>query len=225
MSRASRPTDILGGSVVDAIVEHLRGQILAGKIAPGEKIVIRKVQEELGISHIPVREALSRLEAEELVVLLPRRNAIASPVSSKELADIYDLRRIIEPEVAVRAAKVLEPAHLESIEKWLISTDAAAKAPTSERFLTANRRFHEAVAAPIANPTILRTLARLWRMSDRYLRLGLAVPDSVEVTCRQHHDIFDAIRSRDEEAIREAVRAHLTLADAARKSLEPAANG
>jgi len=222
VSRVISPADIVGSSLVDALVRHLREQILTGRIAPGEKIVIRKVQEEFDISHIPVREALGRLAAEDLVVNVPRRGALAAPVSAKELVDIYDLRRIIEPEVAVRSARVMDAGHVVTIRAALASTDSASKSPTSGRFLTANRWFPEAIMSPVSNPTIMRTLSHLWRMSDRYLRLGMAIPDSVEVTCRQHHDIFDALRSGKDDAIRTAVGVHLTLADATIRSLERA---
>lgn len=222
MSQAGGPPDFVGGSLVDVIVRHLRERIVTGKIAPGQKIVIRKVQEEFDISHIPVREALGRLEAEGLVVNMPRRGAIAAPVSVAELVDIYDLRRMIEPEIAVRSAKVMTDHQLDAVRSALASTDSAAKAPTSKRFISSNRRFHEALLAPKSNPTILRTLSHLWRMSDRYLRLGMAIPDSVEVTCRQHHEIFKAMCSRDEGAIRQAITDHLTLADDAIRSLERA---
>ncbi len=218
MSRAVRAADIAGSSLVEALVKHLREQILTGRIAPGEKIVIRKIQEAFDISHIPVREALARLEVEDLVVNVPRKGALAASVSVKELIDIYDLRRIIEPEVAVRSAMTMNGVHVEAIRLALVSTDSASRVPTSERFTSANRRFHEAILAPVANPTIMRTLLHLWQMSDRYLRLGMAIPDSVEVTCRQHHDIFQAMCSRDEDTIRTTVRLHLTLADAAIQS-------
>ena len=190
MTETSGPTDLVGGSLVDALVPHLRERILAGKIAPGEKIVIRKIQEEFDISHIPVREALGRLEAEGLVLNLPRRGAIAAPVSVGELVDIYDLRRIIEPEIAVRTSKVMSDVQREAIRVALIATDNASRAPNSERFIHANRRFHEAIVGPTSNSTLSRTLSHLWRTSDRYLRLGMAIPDSVEVACRQHHEIF-----------------------------------
>ena len=218
--RTARTVDIVGGSLVEALVNHLREQVLTGKIAPGEKIVIRKIQEEFDISHIPVREALGRLEAEDLVVNVPRRGALAAPVSPKELLDIYDLRRIIEPEVAVRSSRIMAEGQIEEIRVALASTYNASKSPTSERFLAANRQFHQAILAPISNPTIMRTLSRLWRMSERYLRLGMAIPDSVEVTCQQHQDIFEAVCSRHEEAIRTTVGLHLTLADATIRTLE-----
>jgi DNA-binding GntR family transcriptional regulator len=208
--------------LVDVLVPHLRERILTGKIAPGEKIVVRKIQEEFDISHIPVREALGRLEAEGLVLNLPRRGAIAAPVSVGELVDIYDLRRIIEPEIAVRTAKVMDDEQKEAIHAALVATDNASSSPNSERFIRANRRFHEAIVGPTSNPTVLRTLSHLWRQSDRYLRLGMAIPDSVEVACEQHHDIFRAMCSHDEDAIRRTVRMHLTLADGAIRTLERA---
>ena len=222
MTGANAPAELVGGSLVDALVPHLRERILTGKIAPGEKIVVRKIQEEFDISHIPVREALGRLEAEGLVLNLPRRGAIAAPVSVRELVDIYDLRRIIEPEIAVRTAKVMDDAQKEAIRAALAATDSASKAPNSERFIRANRRFHEAIVGPTSNPTLSRTLSHLWRQSDRYLRLGMAIPDSVDVACQQHHEIFGAMCSQDEEAIRRSVGMHLTLADTAIRTLERA---
>ena len=85
------------GSIQDVIEAELRERILVGDIEPGGRINVRQLEQHFGVSHIPIREAIHRLEAEGLVVNVPRRGAIAAGVSLKELDEIYDLRRILEP--------------------------------------------------------------------------------------------------------------------------------
>ena len=85
------------GTIQDVIEAELRERILVGDIEPGGRINVRQLEQHFGVSHIPIREAIHRLEAEGLVVNVPRRGAIAAGVSLKELDEIYDLRRILEP--------------------------------------------------------------------------------------------------------------------------------
>ena len=93
-------------SVVDNVTARLRGALLAGEIRPGERIKVAELEKSFGVSHIPIREAVRRLEVEGLIVALPQRAAVAAGVDLDDLAGLYDLRRIVECDVILRSSLI-----------------------------------------------------------------------------------------------------------------------
>src|SRR5919201_5149385 len=124
----ARPNDdtIQRVSLVDNVTERLRSALLTGDIQPGERIRVTALEKRFGVSHIPIREALRRLEAQGLVVTLPQRAAVAAGVALDDLAGIYDLRRIVEGHVARRAVEQMRDEDVERIEAALAELEAAA---------------------------------------------------------------------------------------------------
>src|ERR1051325_9211293 len=90
-------------SVVDNVTVLLRRALLAGEIKPGERITVAELERTFGVSHIPIREAVRRLETEGLIVALPQRAAVAAGVDLDDLAGLYDVRRIVECHVIERS--------------------------------------------------------------------------------------------------------------------------
>ena len=86
-------------TMVDGITERLRGQSLLALSSHRERIWVADLERKFGVSHIPIREALRRLQSEGFVEISPRRTTIAAGVDLNDLANIYDLRRIIEIEI------------------------------------------------------------------------------------------------------------------------------
>src|SRR5882757_10421787 len=104
MMRMFPDTPVCSPGLSRDLVGVIRQMILAGVIAPGERLVLRDLQERFNVSVIPLREALRTLEAEGWVETLPRRGTRVSPVSLAELRDVYALRRLIEPPLSRQAA-------------------------------------------------------------------------------------------------------------------------
>lgn len=123
-----------GATVLPAtgiVVDALREQIISGLIEPGEKIVITDLKAQYDVSHIPIRGALRQLEAEKLAVNVARRGSFASELSLGELAGLYDLRRLIDAEVAVRAAARFDGSGFDRIEVALRAVNGHSATPTS----------------------------------------------------------------------------------------------
>src|SRR2546423_11289763 len=106
-------------SLVDNVTERLRAALLSGEIQPGERIRVSALEKRFGVSHILIREAIRRLETEGLVVTLPQRTAVAAGVDLADLEGLYDLRRMIEGEVAERAIGRMTPEALEQLRAAL----------------------------------------------------------------------------------------------------------
>ena len=202
----------VGTSIADEMVARIRQMIVTGEIPPGGKISPKVLEERFSVSHIPIREALRLLEAEQLVVNIPRRGAIAAPVSESQMFDVYQIRRILEPEIAHAATIAMSDADLERVRKRLAALDKVTqKAPETERFLLADRAFHWAILEPGCSDLAATILEQLWRMSERYIRLAMAQLRTPTRTHEQHHEIFAALEARDPDMVQAAIAEHLAL--------------
>jgi DNA-binding GntR family transcriptional regulator len=211
---------VVGASmpIQDVIETELRERILLGVIEPGGRINVRQLEQHFGVSHIPIREAIRRLEAEGLVVSVPKRGAVAAGVSLNELDDIYDLRRIIEPPVAARAVGSMADADLDAITVAYDRLIAAEQDAGEIEFSTAHWDFHWNVLRPGATDEIERLLRRLWRVADRYVRLARDLV--IGAAHDQHHQLYAACVDHNPVAVADILQRHLHLTgDALRSQL------
>ena len=217
---ATQPRGLSPASVADEMAARIREMIITGEIPPGAKIAPKVLEELFSVSHIPIREALRLLEAEQLVVNIPRRGAIAAPVSEDQMNDIYQIRRILEPEIARTATIQMSDADVRRVSKRLEALDRITKtAPATERFVAADRAFHWAILKPGASELAATILERLWRMSERYIRLGMSQIRTPTRTHEQHHEIFAALEARDPDQVRDALAEHLALTQSVLRGL------
>jgi DNA-binding GntR family transcriptional regulator len=191
---------------------ELRRSILAGALAPGRELSLRELAEMLGVSIIPVREALRSLESEGLVLTRPGRSARVAPLDLAELQSLYRLRRRLEPEIAQRSCRLLSVAELDRLEAQATGFGEADR--TMNDIYDGHHAFHLALLAPAATSWDIRILSTLWRASERYIRIGWGRldPDPQEHTRRQqaHLELLGAFRQRDPEVASAAVLAHLS---------------
>lgn len=198
----------------DAISDLLRRKILTGEIEPGERINVRALESDLGVSHIPIREAIRRLEAEGLVTRQPNVGAVAAQVSLRELEELYDFRRVIEPAIARRSVPRMTDADVDGVFAALERLEAVEIAPAGmDEYVKVHQEFHWRLLAPGASTLIERTLEELWTMAERYLRLLKG--SMVHIADPQHEQMADACRARDAEALASVLTDHLELTGSA----------
>ncbi|HWJ13798.1 MAG TPA: GntR family transcriptional regulator, partial [Gemmatimonadaceae bacterium] len=135
-------------TVASMTVEALRERILRGDYPEGEPLRQDALADELGVSRIPVREALRQLEAEGLVTFSPHRGAVVSTLSLEEIEELFELRADIECELLRRAIPNTGAEHLTRANDLLDEFDAALADRESERWGPLNWRFHSALYAP-----------------------------------------------------------------------------
>jgi DNA-binding GntR family transcriptional regulator len=194
------------------LVGLIRSLILTGTIGPGEKILPKKIQERFGVSHIPVREALRALEAEGLVVTIPRRGTTAAQVSLGELREVYAIRRLLEPPLMAQAVR------LRSTEAVVAAQAArrrlaAGPAADIDAFLARHREFHWLLIQPAVQAVGRRILEQLWVVSERYVRMSVAAHQADVKAAHDHDTLLQAFVSGDADlAARETVH-HLDLVE------------
>nr|WP_175801262.1 GntR family transcriptional regulator [Burkholderia anthina] len=196
-------------STADAVAASLREMIINGELQAGERLVERDLAERFGISRIPLREAIQRLEREGLLDIFRNRGAVVRMLSASDVQEIYDMRALLEGDAIFRSVKRLDDetlARAEFVHRLL----GESGAPRRQGEL--NREFHALLYSRCGNERLLTAIAELRSQVERYERLQatlLADTPSFQV---EHADILQACRERNARGARAMTVAHLESA-------------
>lgn len=197
-------------SVVDQVALEIKRSILSGDLGPGQEFSLRKTADQLGVSLIPVREALRRLEAQGLVITRRAKSAMVAPLDPQEFRDVYRLRLALEPELAGRACTLLTADDFDRLQTLQM---AHAEASDGDGRHEAHLALHVEMLRPAATPWDERFLEMLWNASERYIRYAFnrvaADPKEPARRGRAHADLLTALRTRDPKTASQAVAQHL----------------
>ncbi|WP_308282969.1 GntR family transcriptional regulator [Pseudonocardia nigra] len=134
------------GPLRDRVRDELRARIADGRIGPGERLYETAIAEELGVSRLPVREAIRMLESEGMVSVLPRRGGVlVRQLDRRDVEDLFDVREALEVLAARRAAERAGPEELDGLARLLDETRRALDAGDSAAVDAANTAFHEQI--------------------------------------------------------------------------------
>ncbi|WFU23295.1 GntR family transcriptional regulator [Bradyrhizobium sp. CB1717] len=181
-------------TTVARIADSIAERIISGALEPGAPLRQDHVAREFNSSHVPVREAFRELQAQHLVVAVPRRGVRVAPLDTRSVKEIAEMRAALEVVALRHSAPRLTTAHLARIELALIEGD---NAKTIEEFETANRAFHQALVAPCGMPRLLASLDGLQLANSR---LVFAMARTVGWRPRSNQDhrlILQALRTRN----------------------------
>jgi DNA-binding GntR family transcriptional regulator len=198
-------------SAVELVTTEIRRSILSGALAPGRPFSVIDLANQLGVSHIPVREALRRLEAQGMVLLSPARSAVVAPLDVDDFDAIYRLRVQLEPPLAGRSTALQTEASLRELYRaWSAGFEAVHNSDEDWHNHTA---FHMMLVEPAASAWDMRFLQQLWNAAERYQRLVFdpadANPEEHSRRARVHRELLDACLAGDATAVEQAVRSHL----------------
>jgi DNA-binding GntR family transcriptional regulator len=190
-------------------LEAIRERILGGAYPEGEPLRQDAIAEELGVSRIPIREALRQLEAEGLVVFNPHRGAVVSSLSLDEIDEIFALRAEVETALLRRAIPHLNADHVARAGEVLERYERALDAHDVLAYGELNWQFHSTLYDPADRPVTLGIVQRLHQQADRYLRMQLALTHGEHRANEEHRAILDAARRHDAREGAALLRAHI----------------
>jgi DNA-binding GntR family transcriptional regulator len=144
------------------VLAALRERILSGELAPGERLVEGRLSEQLGVSRMPVREALRALAAEGIVVIEPRRGATVTSFSPEQIREMVEVRATLEALNAKLAARRHDPAQIARLERILAEGTRLTSEDDLTRISALNLDFHEALGSVAAN-SVLQEMMRSLR--------------------------------------------------------------
>jgi DNA-binding GntR family transcriptional regulator len=185
------------------VLGELRQAITSGQLKPGAPIRQEALAEQLGVSRVPLREALKALEAEALVVHEVHRGYFVAELSLADLREVYRIREILEAEAVRQASGSIDRAALTAMEAAQREVEEAAGEGDVSAMAAANRRFHFALYEASGMPRLVRLIAALWDATDAYRSLYYVEPAHRDHVVREHRTILDALRSGEaEDAVR-----------------------
>jgi len=198
-------------SLRDEVTDALRARIASGDLAPGTRVVERQVAEQLGVSRVPVREALRVLEREGFVEERATRGMVVRRLDDDDIAMLFAVRESLETLLSQRLVTVLDDSGFAALEEVIRLAETHHRAGRTAGAIAANAEFH-ALLVDLADSRVLTSV-----IEPIAGRLAWLLNQHSEPTAMiaEHRDILDALRSRDADRAAESFRAHLSNSRAA----------
>jgi DNA-binding GntR family transcriptional regulator len=181
----------------DRAAAALRAAILEGELRPGQRVNQEAWANRVGVSPIPVREALRALAGEGLVSYRPRRGYVVTALDAGDLEEVYALRRVLETRALAQGVPRATRADVEELRRAAGDCRAAAAAGDVAAQLEANRRFHDRLHGLAGSRPLTRLIDLLWDSTEAYRALYYALPGEAEEADRAHGEIADAVAAHD----------------------------
>jgi|UniRef100_A0A7C3HDE1 DNA-binding GntR family transcriptional regulator len=187
----------------------LRQAILGRKIPPGQKLVVRVLAEELGLSPTPVKEALAALEREGLVVAVPHRGYFVLEPSLEDVREIYSLREVLEGLAARLAVENDGRALLRKLERLFEKQREAAEQGDIEAYGDLDLAFHRTFWEAAGSKRLLATAETIDGQIRMLINSSAAIPGRLPQSRAEHQAILQAVRDKDPQAAETAMRTHV----------------
>jgi DNA-binding GntR family transcriptional regulator len=207
---------MLEGAMAEEEAEKSQGEVAFSKLmkaiesgvySPGDRLREVEISDRLSLSRTPVREALRRLEAENIIEHRPRVGAVIRTLGQTEVVELYEIRLVLERTAAELAAKHGTDAEVDRLAA--LNEDITANMGDAAKAAAINQKFHRAIYLAARNRFLLDAARAL---NNALLLLGpttLADADRIATVVRQHSQIIEAIRAGDIEGAGAAAEAHL----------------
>jgi DNA-binding GntR family transcriptional regulator len=184
----------------DLAYSHVREQVLAGRLAPGERVRISHVARELGVSDIPVREAVARLQSEGLLRGEAHKGAVVARLGAHEIEELFAIRTELEALATRRAAQSLTSEQLDHLRELVEQMQTAEREQRAEDYGQLNRDFHFAIYDAQDYRRLAAMIRDLWQSTDWCRRIFERDRDSVRLSSDEHAGIYQALRRGDGDA-------------------------
>jgi len=188
---------------------RLKNALVTLEYKPGEYLNIAQVMERLGLGRTPIHQALHRLSTEGLIQIIPRKGAMAAPLSINDALELIDVRLVNEMLCVRLAAKLITDAELHELHAVASDFEMAANKQQSTVLMNADRRFHELIAVASRNTILQDILNVLHARSQRFWAISLSSDGHIAEVIAEHCEIVVALERRDGESAAEAVRTHV----------------
>lgn len=192
---------------LEVVYNVLRENIVNGNLKPGTRLIIRRIAQDLGVSEIPVREAIRSLEAQGLVTMTPHSGAQVTKLDEDDIKEIMEVRSILEG-YAARLAVPLSPEILDRLRVCMNEMRECVARGEYAQFGIINRKFHKIIYEQAANKRLKKLLNEMFNESERSRAVfGLSQKRS-EQALKEHEAIMATLISGDGEKVEELIRIH-----------------
>jgi DNA-binding GntR family transcriptional regulator len=198
--------------LTQAAYELIKRAIIRCDLEPGQQITEEQLAERFGLSRATVRPALKRLFQEQLVKTITRQRYVIPPITLKDAQDLFELRLLLEPVAARRAAGRVDQAQLKRLDELCRAQYRLGDRESAEAFLRANTEFHVTVARASGNTLLAEVIATLLDREERLNHISHVLADRNEDAYHEHHELIEALVAGDGD------RAERAMADGIRSA-------
>lgn len=208
-SQSSARLALLAPTAQQQAYIHLQDQIVSGALAGGARLRAETIAQELGISRMPVREALRQLDAEGYVTIRPNRGAVVTNRTPEEVIELFEMRAVLEG-LAVRTA--VKKATIEDFEDLELTLQRLRRLEAqSALWVERHDEFHDMLCRLAARPRLAAEIRRLRLAVRPYLRLFTKTHSRPEIPGFEHDVILNAMRRGNLDRAERAIREHIMV--------------
>jgi len=185
---------------------YLRERIRDGRLKSGDRIKAEEIANELGISRMPVREAIRQLDSEGLVTIRPNRGAVVTVLNPDDILELFEMRSVLEGLAIRRATERFDEDALDELEMRLTRLSRAEH--DFDQWVGRHNEFHDFICARSGGQRLFVDVQRLRTAVEPYLRLVLR-SDLASGAVEEHRRLIEVIRAGDSGAAEETMREHI----------------
>ena len=193
------------------LYEQLRGSILVGNLQAGQVLRQEELARRFNVSRVPLREALSQLEADGLIESRPRRGYAVTALDPSDIVEVFDLRMVIEEHAGRIAALSRTPADIAEVEKLVVAMEQLD--PTApdyrNRWTLLNYGFHLRIVDSTRRKRLSRIASTLRSTVEPYVSVEINLTGNAEKAAREHREMLEALRAGDADGLAELSRHHV----------------
>jgi DNA-binding GntR family transcriptional regulator len=190
----------------EKILENIRDAIISGAIKAGSRVSEPDLAERYGISRTPIREAFRQLESEGYLTVIPRRGAVVSEFSEKDVEEFYAIKSILEGYAARRACGKLSAKELERLQTINNRLAELAFHHDFKAFFKIHNDFHDVFIKAADNEKLRELINSLVTRFQRLRMMSISLPGRMDISVQEHQKIIEAFRRKDEETAEMLVR-------------------
>nr|WP_190083397.1 GntR family transcriptional regulator [Streptomyces longisporoflavus] len=192
-------------AVRERVLAELRQEIIAGRLGPGDRLVERELAERLGVSRVPVREAIRALVAEGFVTFETPRRTVVRRLTRTDVTELFELREALEVFAAGRAAQRATQEGLAELSDLLDSAAEATRTADGEAITDINTRFHDRILAMAGNSLLTSVMEPV----DGRLRWMTRRNEEWTHLLAEHRELYEAVASGDADRARNVALTHV----------------
>lgn len=205
----------------DQAFERLRDAIITGHFTPGERLIERDLCEKMGVSRTSIREVLRRLEAEQLIQVEPRRGPVVARVTRKQVAEIYEVRALLEAALVRRFTHQASDEDIVALRRIYEDLRVVRQTENVPGIVDLTRRFTDHMMKVVDHELISDIHQKLIARISILRVLAISLPGRLEESARELAVVMDAIERRDADLAAQSLTTYvLNAADAALKRLD-----
>jgi DNA-binding GntR family transcriptional regulator len=192
----------------ERIVEFIKDAIVGGQLKPGVRVPEQEIAESLGISRTPIREAFRQLESEGFITVTPRKGAVVSPITDRDVTEFYAIKSLLEGYAAREATEKLTGKEISRLECLNVQMSKAANKEDVKNFFKLDNQFHDTFLKAAGNEKLCKLVRQLVQQFERFRITSMSLPGRMKDSVKQHAGIIDAFRNNDAELVETLVRAN-----------------